>query len=196
MKQGAVTAFYDWNCMGEFGRFETDSDPKKVAFYNEESIDDRGWLEDNVISSVMIPYGTSLKLFAENGFIEPKSLTIDGLPSMSDSWPMDCINLLDKDFEWDGDNWNDETSSLQVYRTRLGARARGRWTAITATEKLKFHYHVGMASSDSTESSEVMSQSINLDVSAGFEYMGASASASVSSSWADEITTSMRHDMT
>ena len=33
-------------------------------------------------------------------------------------------------------------------------------------------------------------------MSAGFEFMGASASVSVGSSWAEQITTSTSHDMT
>ena len=114
----------------------------------------------------MLPYGTSVKVYDANGFIGP-SVTIDGQPS-HESWPMDCISL--NNYPYDDTHWGNEASSLEVYRTRLGARAVGRWTAITATEKLKFHYHVGMSSRDSSESKEVMSQSIGLDISAGMSF--------------------------
>ena len=188
LKQGAVTVFKDKNCSDWSARFETVEDPTQVASYTTNHIEAFN-IKDNDISSVYIPYGTTLDLYDQNGFIGKKILRLEGQPYMMESWTMDCINLADH-------KWNNTPSSLQVFHSRLGARARGRWTSITTTEQLKYTYHVGMTSKNSSAQSNVNSQSLNLDMSAGFEFMGASASVSVSSSWAEQITTSTQHDMT
>jgi len=39
--------------------------------------------------------------------------------------------------------WNDNVSSLEVFRTRNGLPATGYWTSYTTTESIDFTYSVG-----------------------------------------------------
>ena len=81
------------------------------------------------------------------------------------------------------DHWNDKVSSLVVYRTNQGGKARGRWIGMTSTESVDFTYNVGFSSTESHEEQEVEQWSLSYEMTTGIEFMGASESQTINSSY-------------
>lgn len=78
-------------------------------------------MDNDSMSSIMVPYGTSVELF-ENRDFSGEKVTMVGKQFVNDNQEMECINIKDikSDFE-------DELSSLRVYKTG-GGLSVGQWT--------------------------------------------------------------------
>ena len=134
-KQGAVVAFKDWDCRGDSGRFDALADVKATAKYNREGMSLRN-IGNDVISSVVIPKGYSVRLYDADGCSGSSSIVMDGtFWKNSEDFEMACQNVPS--------SWNDRVSSLEVYRTFGGNSAVGKWVSVTATEGIDFTYHIG-----------------------------------------------------
>ena len=143
-ERGAVTVFVDGDCKGTHGSFPAPAAEAQTAWINYDAIWERV-VRESQISSVLIPYGYSLKMWAEDGFVDRDGAeVINGPYWATGEQQMVCINL------WQlGDsyrNWNDRIRSFAVYRAGYGASAQGTWQAITTTESINYTYHVGMRS--------------------------------------------------
>ena len=138
-KHGAVTVFRDSNCRSNSGRFDATYDPKGTRAYTKYDMSVRNTYNDDM-TSVMVPYGYSVKLYWDDSWAG-ESLVING-PSWTDEhMEMQCINV--------GSHWNDETTSLKVYRTEFGNYAQGDWIGLTATEGIDFTYNEGFTTTRS-----------------------------------------------
>jgi hypothetical protein len=80
--QGGVTAFRAEDCTGDFGFFPATKNKQSTAWYNLDEIKKRH-LENDAITSVMVPYGYDLKVWIDNGFIS-NSKVIHG-PAFEDN---------------------------------------------------------------------------------------------------------------
>lgn len=88
----------------------------------------------------MLPYGYSVKLYKDNNF-QGGSTVIDALMFEDDTFEMTCMTIP-------GD-FNDRTSSLEVYRnTKLG-NSLGYWTSITGTSDIDYEITTGFYSTHS-----------------------------------------------
>ena len=92
-KQGAVTAFEDKDCKGDFGRFDSTIDPHGTAEYTETDMKTQN-LKNDYISSIMVPQGYTVELFKDDGF-GGGSVTMSGLSWTSDDQAMVCQHLPD-----------------------------------------------------------------------------------------------------
>ena len=128
------------------------------------------------IGSMMIPQGYSVKLnrsFAFQG--EPEKVVLEG-PMWTDSeHSMSCVNIIGATFTF---------NQIGVYRTNHGATAQGRWVGVTGTESIDFTYHMGLSSTDSTETKESIEAKLSFDMHAGIEFEGFGVSADISGSLA------------
>ena len=141
-ERGAVTVFVHGDCKGTFGRFEVPAAEEQTAWINYDAIWDRVH-RSSQLSSVLVPYGYSLKMWAEDGFVDRDGAeVINGPYWATGEQEMVCMNLwqLGGNFR----DWNDEIRSFAVYRAGYGASAQGTWQAITTTESINYTYHVGM----------------------------------------------------
>jgi hypothetical protein len=115
-ERGAVTLFRDSHCQHEAGRFYAKEDKTQTAKYTKDQMKEHNMINDHA-SSIMIPYGYSVKLWEDNGFTGG-SVVIDGEEWEDLHEEMECISLKDATF-FDGKNrnMNDRLSSLEVFRT-------------------------------------------------------------------------------
>ena len=176
---GAVTAFTNLDCQNWAGRLDATADPTQTAYYNLADIEARH-LQNDQISSVVIPQGYTLKLYKDDGYVESNKLVLNGPIWADNDQAMSCINLTDY-------GWDDMVSSVAVYRTNFGAYAQGRWQSFTSTEAIDFTFHVGLSSTDSEATQESMSFSMSQDMSMGIEFEGIGSSTSISSSYESGI---------
>ena len=75
-ERGAVTLFANKGCAGQSGAFFATQEPTEEAMYNVKDLI-KGHIAENTVSSVMVPYGYSVKLFENDGF-QGESVIIDG----------------------------------------------------------------------------------------------------------------------
>lgn len=172
--------FRDTNCESAAGRFYSDSDPTLTALYTQNDMYFNN-IKNDYPSSIMVPYGYSVKLWEDNGF-KKSSRVFDGPEFLNEHEKMECINLTDFKF-------NDKTSSLEVYRTNYGRKARGYWHAITSSADSTFNYtkRVNYAKSPSKEAQNYY---MNLDMHSGFDFVGFGGEETIiSDEYAHEITT-------
>lgn len=66
-ERGAATLFRDNHCQHDTGRFYADPDPTQTAKYTKGQMEAHNMKNDKA-SSIMIPYGYSVKLWTDNGF--------------------------------------------------------------------------------------------------------------------------------
>ena len=180
-ERGAVTVFVDGDCKGTHGRFEVPAAEAQTAWITYDAIWERV-VRESQISSVLIPYGYSLKMWAKDGFVDRDGAeVINGPFWATGEQQMECINL------WQlGDNyrnWNDRIRSFAVYRTGYGASAQGTWQAITTTESINYTYHVGMRSTKEDSRSEDVAYKMALDVKTGVDFGAYTYSAEVETSY-------------
>lgn len=77
------------------------------------------------MSSIMVPFGITIELY-ENDSWTGDSRTYEGEMFTEFNQRMRCINL-------DSDSFNDKTSSLIVYRSRIFGAAVGKWMPVMST---------------------------------------------------------------
>ena len=94
------------------------------------------------------------------------------------------------------DHWNDKMSSLIVYRTNQGGKARGRWIGMTSTESVDFTYNVGFSSTESHEEQEVEKWSLSYQMTTGIEFIGEKESQTMSEEYSGEVMTDTKTSMT
>ena len=63
---GAFTAYSKVDCQGLSGRFDAAADPKETAYYNMDDMQKRH-IQNDLIYSVMIPQGYTVKLYYSDG---------------------------------------------------------------------------------------------------------------------------------
>ena len=115
------------------------------------------------MSSIMIPYGYSVKLF-DGGDFTGSSIVMNGPQwgAGDDTMKMRCQSMPS--------GLNDKVSSLQVYRTEFGAEALGDWVSITATEGIEFTYKLGFKKVTSTETISSQSYDLQLQLTSGIKF--------------------------
>ena len=106
--QGAVTLFKGGSCHDNSGRFAADPEVGKYVNYDKSDMDHQGIGNDEV-TSLYVPFGYSVDLFKDSGF-SGDMLTITGEMFEDTNFRMRCVEL--------DDDWNDELSSLRVYKNR------------------------------------------------------------------------------
>ena len=184
------------DCAGPSGAFFAAQEPTNSELYNAENLVKQHLPEDTV-SSVLIPYGYSVRLNEYDGF-QGESVVINGGLYTSANQEMQCINLVDGEYDFE-----DKTSSLSVFRTNHGRRALGYWKSITATEGIDYVYHVGIDYSSSVSDSYSAMASLSVDLEAGMDFKlfgkGVEASVDLSATVEGEIahdtTQDMSHDV-
>ena len=121
-----------------------------------------------------MPYGYSIVLYDDDGFTGA-SYTVDG-PFFSDGdLTMPCISIHD--------DFNDKNASLMVYRTTSFGNAIGKWVGYTSTEEVEFTIHYGFSTEYSEETTETQQFTLTYEMTSGIEFMGASESETISSSY-------------
>ena len=145
--RGAVTAFADTECKGHIGRFDGPVDRTLDAYFGLDDLQNAGF-SDNAISSVAVPWGYTVELFKDDGFVGDKH-TVTGMESSKfGSGAAWCWNLR-------LENFGDQTSSLIVSGSGHGRRARGRWEVVNSgTEMFEFTYHIGMSTTSQDDQRE------------------------------------------
>ena len=78
------------------------------------------------------------------------------------------------------DDWDNKVSSLIVYRTNQGGKAKGRWIGTTSTEFVKFTYNVGFSSTGTAEEKETEKWSLSYQMTTGIEFEGIKDSETMS----------------
>lgn len=123
----------------------------------------------NSASSLMIPYGYSVDLYDHDGFwSEP--YTVNGPFFVDATQRHACISLFD--------DFNDRTTSLEVYKSSTLGMARGYWRSITQTESLSFTVYYGMKAKDSEYVSTTQEKALSFEMKAGVKYLGGKISGS------------------
>lgn len=92
--------------------------------------------------------------------------------------------------------WNDNVSSLAVYRTELGKYSRGTWKGITATEGIDYTVHYGFTTTKSTETIDTEMYSLSYQMTTGMKFELASESETVTEAYTSTITTDTKATMT
>ena len=118
---GAVTLFRDSYCSGDSARFEANATVGSKVSYTKSDMDSHGIANDKV-TSLYVPFAHSVDLYKDDNF-SGDLLTITGAIFEDTNFTMKCIEL-------DSD-WNDELSSLRVYKNRQIGEAKGFWSQIT-----------------------------------------------------------------
>ena len=80
---------------------------------------------DNDMSSIRVPFGLKIELYEDDSWTGDIR-TYEGEMFTEFNQRMRCINL-------DSDNFNDKTSSLIVYRSRIFGAAIGKWMPVMST---------------------------------------------------------------
>lgn len=133
------------------------------------------------MSSIMIPYGYSVKLF-DSGDFTGTSAVMNGpqWAAGDDTMKMHCQALPS--------GLNDRVSSLQVYRTEFGAEALGDWVSITATEGIEFTYTLGFKRVTSTETITSQSYNLQLQLTSGIKFEVVSEEETITESFSETLT--------
>ena len=120
----------------------------------------------------MIPYGYSVTLYADGGFYGDQTTLHGPMWNGNDHFRLQCLSMPD--------HWNDIVSSLVVYRTNEGGKAKGRWIGTTSTELVKFTYNVGFSSTGTAEEKETEKWSLSYQMTTGIEFEGIKDSETMS----------------
>ena len=75
-----------------------------------------------------------------------------------------CVSLYD--------DFNDRTTSLEVYKSAQLGKAKGYWRSITQTETLNFTVHYGTRSKKSELVSKTEEVALSFEMKAGVSYLG------------------------
>ena len=132
---GAVTLFTNERCSGHSGAFFSSAELYERQSYTLTNIEQLGFSNDKA-SSLAIPYGYAVDLYDDNGF-SSDPLYVEG-PFYEDRTLRHACHELS--------NFNDRTTSLEVFKTAQLGIARGYWRSITQTETLKFTVRYGVHS--------------------------------------------------
>ena len=127
---GAVTMFKHSDCVGKSLRVYYNPNDPVGGQYNIEDLEALG-MENDSISSIMVPKGYTAYLYDEGGFTGLME-TIEGQYIDDLTQELKCVDLP---------HANDSLSSLRIGK---GAPAIGRWQAITSTESQTYSFHVGI----------------------------------------------------
>ena len=131
-----MTLYSNVDCSGDAAAFFASTELFDRQSYTLGNMKSLGFNSDSV-SSIAIPYGYAVDLYDGIAF-NSETITVDG-PFYDDEKTLRhaCVSIKDE--------FNDYTSSLEVYKTaRLGDAAKGYWQSITQTETLKFTVRYGM----------------------------------------------------
>jgi len=193
-ERGAVTLFTDGDCMNTFGRFQVPAAEEQTAWINNEALWDTV-AKKSEISSILLPYGYSLKMYASDGFVDREGAEVlNGPLWATGEEEMQCINL------WQlGDgylDWDDRIRSFAVYRTDYGRTATGQWHAITTTEGISYKYNIGIVNTNTEETEETSSYKMSLDLKTGLKFKFLSGEAGIERTYYDEIETDATLSMT
>ena len=155
--RGAVTAFGGSDCKEPSGRFDAHDDKTEKMEYTLDDLHNAG-LWDNMIDSIVVPWGYSVELYSDDGF-SGDVLVVTGMDNPGDPEEMECVNLREQDF-------GDRITSLTVYHSSHGKKARGRWEPVKSnTEGISFTYHIGMSKSSEHDESSDATMSYEMEVS-------------------------------
>lgn len=112
-----MLVFHAADCRGLIGGFEAPEEQSRIAKYSLSDMVYRGLCND-CVSSVKVPYGYSIKLWAADGFGGDDKV-VNGSMFLDDTLSMECSNVFE--------DFNDVTSSLWVYRNTSLGTANGYW---------------------------------------------------------------------
>ena len=142
-------------------------------------MDSHGIANDKV-TSLYVPFAYSVDLYKDDNF-SGDMLTITGAIFEDTNFTMKCVEL-------DSD-WNDELSSLRVYKNRQIGEAQGFWSQITNQSSSAFEFTVSIgleyeriSTTDLTEK-----ESLAYEMSLGFAFEASQASYDISSSYTNQI---------
>lgn len=146
---GTITAFKGTSCNDNSGRFVADSEVGKFVYYTGDEIALKGSNTDE-ISSLNVPFGYSVDLFADPGF-SGKKFTVTGGIFEDKNDKMECISIKD--------TFNDTVNSLRVYKNRQIGAAQGYWRSFTASQAFSYQVYFGLSFEriDSTADAEKQS---------------------------------------
>ena len=158
--------FRDSDCEDDMGRFYAKENAYEKAEYTKDEMELNNFC-NNCASSIMVPFGYTVDLYQSDAFSGDLK-TIVGPVFNDDLLSLECINL---------DGFNNEVTSLAVYKNTVMGSSIGYWVSITATESVTFHTHYGLSYSTSettTRSAEYtltyeMGSSIKFAKALGFE---------------------------
>ena len=186
--QGAVIVFKERDCRGDAGRFDADPDPRRPARYTRSMLEDLG-SGGSEISSIMIPYGYSVTLYDDDALDGDRKTTLEGPKwNSNDHFKLQCLGMPD--------GWDNKVSSLIVYRTNQGGKAKGRWLSATSTESFTFTYNVGFKSTVAAEEQETEKWSLSYQMTTGIEFEGITDSETMSESYSGQVMTDTKTSMT
>ena len=178
-ERGAAMIFRDKNCEHDAGRFYADPNTAHTAKYTTGQME-ANHIKDGYASSIMVPYGYTVRLWTESGFTGG-SAVIDGEKWEDEQQGMKCINLDQEEYDYVSNkngkeyNFNDKLSSLEVYRTNQGRKAQGYWKAISASvgSTIMYAERTIYAGSELTdEEKDTKNYDLILDMNSGFDFVG------------------------
>ena len=173
----AVITFKDGDCSLDSSRYFADATPGRKARFTTEDMWDHNDHND-AISSIMVPFGYAVELFADNGF-KGSSVIIEGKSFEGVDMEVPCQNIPAE--------LNDKTSSMYVYKTDKLGVANGYWRSITASESFEYTIHVGFET-DKTESTHTEEQfNLSYEMQWGMNFKVLSSSEKISASYVQDI---------
>lgn len=126
--EGYITVYSGENCGGNSGAFEAPKKVKTSAFYNSETMQERG-IDWNDAESVRVPYGYDVSLFYYDAF-QGFEFKVEGGMFLDRDYRMTCINLIlddDEGNKYAGSWWDNVATSLIVTKSVSLGSAVGRW---------------------------------------------------------------------
>ena len=134
-ERGAVILYGSTKCTDQAARFYAHEDPEKSAYYNQYEMWENN-INDWWINSVTVPYGYSVELYPEDGFVGTPTVISGTAPGEHDE--PEC-NV----FTWIACN------SLVVKRDPAIPPAQAYWSSITASGSIDFDVSYGVSESSS-----------------------------------------------
>lgn len=174
---GHALLFSDMHCRGRVGRFAADPDPMRIAKYSQAELW-QGGIGDNWVSSVMLPYGYSVRLYDYDGWTGSSKVVSGGMFT-DNTFAMPCIDVYS--------DFNDKTNSIQVFRNTSLGNATGYWVAMTGSSDLNYELHEGFTSSHSESTTEINQFTLSMEMSYGMSFVVESASIDISESYSYTI---------
>ena len=165
------------SCSGNSAAFFSGSELFERKSYTTTNLEKLGFSNDSA-SSIAIPYGYAVDLFDHNGF-SSDPFTIEGPFYDDETLRHACISLFD--------NFNDRTSSLEVYKTAQLGSAKGYWRSITQTETLNFTVRYGVHSKRVENTTTTQELALSFEMSAGIDFLGTDFGGKIGTEYSLEI---------
>lgn len=134
-------------------------------------------MQDNVVGSLMVPYGYTVEMFDQDSR-SGKKQTVYAEMFRDDRFAMECVNLKDTGYR---------AKSMTIKNSGSLGGATGYWESITATSKLHYEIVEGFESSHSEHTSVQMQYELSIEMSEKIGFKFANFEDKISESFSEGI---------